>query len=187
MEKMQNNKFTKICLIILLQLLVILDARSSNIELLSKLKIEKDIISAAIESINMINKSKLVSINSTTSESMLAYADLLMTLDSPGLLNENQNKLNDLMNYCTNAHRIYIKDSNTRIKDNLDLISELKEVYPDIFKSSFCIDSISKYTETVSAIEKFKSDGGDIYEIIKLIIMSDRTFALDINDFKTEK
>ncbi len=181
---MQNKILSKLFLTFILLLIIILDARSSNTELLSKLKIEKDIISGAIESINMINKSKLMAINSTTSESMLLYSELLKTLESPDLIKENDYKLSELMNSCIQAHKVFIIDSKTRIQDNLDLISELKEFYPDIFKSTFCIDSISKYTEAVSAIDKMKSENLDIYDIIKLIIMSDRTFALDINDFK---
>jgi hypothetical protein len=166
---------------------IIIDVNSANDDILLKLKVERDIISSAIESINMINKSKLVAINSTTSDSMLLYADLLKMLDSPDLLKLNSNKQNELMTSCINAHRIFIKDSKIRIKDNLDLITELKEVYPDIFKESFCIDSFSRYTETLSAIDNMKSDSADIYEIIKMIIMSDRIFSVDINDFKAVK
>ncbi len=184
---MQNKILSKSFLILILLLILIIDAHTSNTELLSRLKIEKDIISSAIESINMINKSKLMAINSTTSESMLLYTELLKTLESSDLKKENVYKLNELMNSCMQAHRIFIKDSKIRINDNLDLISELKEFYPDIFKASFCIDSLSKYTEALTAIDKMKTDSLDIYEVIKLIIMSDRTFASDINDFKAIK
>ena len=187
MEKMQNKIICKQFLTLILLLMLIIDVRSANNELLSKLKIEKDIISAAIESISMINKAKLMAINSTTSESMLLYTELLKTLESPELIKENEYKLNEIMNSCIQAHRVFIADSKIRINDNLDLISELKEFYPDIFKSSFCIDSISKYTEALTAIDKMKTGSLDIYDVIKMIIMSDRTFASDINDFKAIK
>jgi Leucine-rich repeat (LRR) protein len=182
-----HNKKIKISLSIFMILFLLPEVYSSNAELLSRLKIERDIISSAIEAIKMINKSQLISINSMTSESMLTYSDLLKSLDSPDLSKENINKLNILMNSCIDAHKIFINESKSRMKDNLDLIAELKETYPDIFNSSFCIDSTSKYTEAIAAINEFKSGNKDMYEIIQLIIISDRTFSVEMNDFKAIK
>lgn len=170
--------------LILLWIIIPINSYPAENELLSKLKIDRDIISSAIESINLINKSQLLSINSLTSDSMITYSELLKQLNSADLQKENVGKLYELYTACIKAHRNYIHESKTRIKDNLDLISELKEMYPDIFKSTFCIDSISKYNETLSVIEKNRNDETDIYEIIKLIIISDRTFAAEISEFK---